>query len=77
MTDAEFEAVLDRRVQSRLSSDRDYSFAENAEQQALAERKIELQEEHALLLAQPFCSQTRLWEIEAALEEVAEELLAA
>lgn len=43
------EAELDRRVQARLSTDRDYCWAENAEEQALAERKIELQEESAIL----------------------------
>jgi hypothetical protein len=47
--EAEIEALIDRRVQGRLSTDRDYAFAENAEQQALAERKIELQEELAVM----------------------------
>lgn len=51
MNEAQIEALLDRRVQARIRTDRDYLFAENAEQQALAERKIELQEEYALLAA--------------------------
>jgi hypothetical protein len=51
MNEVEYEKLIDRRVQARLSTDRDYLFAENAEIQALAERKIELQEEHAVLTA--------------------------
>lgn len=47
--ESEIEALIDRRVQGRLASDRDYAFAENAEQQSLAERKITLQEELAVL----------------------------
>jgi hypothetical protein len=49
--ESEIEATIDRRVQARLATDRDYLFAEDAEVQALAERKIELQEERAVLLA--------------------------
>lgn len=45
----QFEALLDARVQRRLSTDRDYLHAENSEEQALAERKIELQEELVIL----------------------------
>jgi hypothetical protein len=43
--EAQIEALIDRRVIARLATDRDYLFAENADEQALAERKIELQEE--------------------------------
>lgn len=68
MNDSDFERLLDSRVQARLRTDRDYLFAEDAEAQAWAEAKIELQEEYALLVAQPFCSQGRLWEIEYELE---------
>ena len=49
MNDAQIEAAIDRRVQARLATDRDYLWAEKAEEQAWAERKIELQEELALL----------------------------
>lgn len=53
MDNAQLEAIIDRRVQARLATDRDYLFAEDAETQALAERKIELQEERAVLNAAP------------------------
>lgn len=71
------EQLIDRRVQSRLATDRDYLFAENAEQQALAERKIELQEELAVLRAQPterLSDAIRLREIEHELEQACEDL---
>jgi hypothetical protein len=75
--EAQIEALIDRRVQARLATDRDYLFAENAEQQALAERKIELQEERAVLVAAgsrgKYRVEGRIEEIDVELEEIAEE----
>ena len=77
MNEAQFEALVDRRVQARLSTDRDYLLAENAEVQALAERKIELQEELAVLRSLPtntLREAVRLREIERELEQTIAEL---
>jgi hypothetical protein len=77
MNEAEIEAVIDRRVQARLSTDRDYLFAENSEQQSLAERKIELQEELAVLRSQStetLNAAIRMREIEHRLEIVIADL---
>lgn len=79
MDEQAFEAALDRRVQARLSTDRDYLFAENSEQQSLAERKIELQEELALLRAgstDTIRHAIRMREIEHKLDLVCDELRA-
>jgi hypothetical protein len=82
LNDSKLEALIDRRVQARLSTDRDYLFAEDAEQQALAERKIELQEEQAVLGSatldpssfDPSYPAYRLGEIEQELQLVNDEL---
>ena len=79
MQDVTTEQLIDRRVQRRLATDRDYLFAEDAEQQALAERKIELQEEQAVLrmAARPTVSeQRRVEDIDTELEQLYEELRA-
>lgn len=47
--EAALEAALDARVQRRLATDRRYRNAENAEEQAAAEHRIELEEELGLL----------------------------
>lgn len=73
MDDRTTEQILDRRVEARMKTDRDYLFAENAEVQALAERKIELQEELALIAsyARPtVAEQRRAEDIGAELIEV-------
>jgi len=74
----QIEALIDRRVQGRLATDRDYLFAENAEEQSLAERKIELQEELAitqgLLHKHPVEAGQRCGEIEDELLRVLSEL---
>lgn len=44
-----FEAILDARVMRRLATDRRYRNAESSEEQAAAERRIELEEELGLL----------------------------
>lgn len=48
--EAALEAAIDARVQRRLAVDRRYRNAENAEEQAAAERRIELEEELYLLV---------------------------
>lgn len=73
MNESQIETYLDKRVQARLRTDRDYLFAENAEVQALAERKIELQEERALLAAGGRDT-ARIEEIDTELEQVYEDL---
>ena len=73
MDDRTTEEILDRRVQARLRTDRDYLFAEDAETQALAERKIELQEERALIAryARPtVAEQRRMEDLDTELEQV-------
>lgn len=50
MTESEREAIIDRRVQRRLATDRAYLNAENAEEQAAREQEI-TDEEDALLPA--------------------------
>lgn len=80
MDDRTTEQILDRRVQARLATDRDYLFAESAEVQALAERKIELQEERALIAsyARPtVAEQRRVEDIDTELQEVIAALRAA
>lgn len=47
-SDAELEAAIDRRVQRRLATDREYRFAETAEQQAEREDEITRQVEREL-----------------------------
>lgn len=76
MNDAQLEEIIDRRVQARLQTDRDYLGAENAEEQSLAERKIELQEERAVLTSRtPTPSeQRRIEDIDTELAEVYAEL---
>lgn len=77
MNDAEREALIDRRVQARMSTDRDYLWAEDAEQQALAERKIELQEERAVLYLSARITPSerrRIDDIDTELEQLYEEL---
>lgn len=82
LNDSKLEALIDRRVQGRLSTDRDYLAAENSEEQALAERKIELQEEAGVLASATLDPQSfdssypayRLGEIAAELEGIYEEL---
>jgi hypothetical protein len=79
MHDAQTESVVDRRVQARLASDRDYLAAENAEEQALAERKIELQEERAVLTSRAALTpseQMRVEDIDTELKQVYAELKA-
>ena len=49
MNEAALEAAIDARVQRRLAVDRRYINAENAEEQAAAEHRIELEEELGLL----------------------------
>ena len=44
MREAEFERILDRRIQKRLTTDRAYINAENADEQAKVEHRIELHE---------------------------------
>lgn len=79
MDDRTTEQIIDRRVQARLKTDRDYLMAEDAEAQSLAERKIELQEERALITsyARPtVAEQRRAEDIDTELEEVYAELRA-
>jgi len=75
--EADREKLIDRRVQRRLSTDRDYLFAESAEVQSLAERKIELQEERAVLAAAPHPDAARIEEIDTELEQVFDDLRSA
>jgi hypothetical protein len=48
MTESEFEAIIDRRVQARLATDSAYRNAENAEEQQEREDEITEQEVMAL-----------------------------
>jgi hypothetical protein len=74
MDDTQLEKIIDRRVQARLRTDRDYLFAENAEVAALAERKVTLQEELAVLLAAPFANEHLIEDLQRELLETTREL---
>lgn len=72
MNEEQMERAIDRRVQARLATDRDYLWAENADEQAWAETKIELQEELGLLRAQARptpAEQRRIEDVETLLEQ--------
>jgi hypothetical protein len=48
MTEAQREALIDRRVQRRLATDNAYRYAENAEEQAQREDEIAAEEDARL-----------------------------
>jgi hypothetical protein len=73
MNETEREQLIDRRVQARMQTDRDYLFAETAEEQAIAEHKIELQEERAVLIAAGYtipANTRRIEDIDAEIERL-------
>jgi hypothetical protein len=79
MQDDQIEKVIDARVQRRLASDHDYLYAENAEQQTRAERKVELIEEARTLrelLTSGSIAADRIATLDDRIEEINDELLA-
>lgn len=50
MNEVERERILDARIMRRLSTDRAYRFAENAEEQKAREEEVEREEDERLTL---------------------------